>query len=256
MNPLQSNHPLCFLLMIRMLAVLAFLSLQGLAQAENFQNGIKAYEEGKFDAAIRFFEQSGNEKETAALRHNLALSFYQNGQPAEAIWQLERALHIEPRNKEYQFKHSALRQQLGLTPGEPTLLETAATLLSPAQWAWLATAAFWSGLAIWILQLTCKKKSTLGSKAVQILCLLLLVCALPALEHYRVGARKAVLISPDSVELRAAPAEAAPQTGLARPGERLRILDNHGDYAEVETEGAASGWIPKNTFRNTWIGDA
>lgn len=226
------------------------------AWTDDFQDGLKAYETGNYDAASESFEKTAHLNETAAARHNLALSAYQSGQLANAVWQLERALRIEPHNKEYRFKLSSLRQQIGLPHGQPSWPNVAANTLSVPQWGGLATIALWGGLAAWVFPLALRHKPGLGLKAVRILSLLFLAATVPALEFHRRAANEGVIISEQSVELRAAPANAAPQTGLARPGERIRILDSHGDFDKIRTEGAASGWLPKEAFRRIRLGDA
>lgn len=241
---------------LRGLIAFALLALSHTLWADDFQNGLKAYESGDFTAAAQSFEKAAGTGETAAARHNLALSAYQSGQPAEAVWQLERALRIEPRNKEYRFKLGALRQQLGLPPGPPSWPEAAASTLPAPQWAWLSTLALWTALAAWILPAACKHKPGLGLRAARILGLCLFAAAIPALEFHRRAESNGIVTSMQSIELRAAPADAAPQTGLARPGERVRILDSHGDFHRVRTEGAASGWLTREAFRRIRLGDA
>ena len=231
-------------------AGLALLLFSSLIQADDFQAGLKAYEEGRYDVATQSFEKALELGETAAIRHNLALCAYQSDLSAEAVWQLERALRIEPTNKEYQFKLGALRQQLGLSSGQATWIEAAARALRAKQWGWLATIAFWGSFALWVIPLSLKVRPTLITKVIRFLSLLILAVALPALEFHRQSSQDSILISEQAVELRAAPAQAAPQTGLARSGERIRILESHQDYRKVETESEALGWIPSKVLKN------
>jgi hypothetical protein len=58
-----------------------------------------------------------------------------------------------------------------------------------------------------------------------------------------------IVISKEAVELHHAPASAAPKAGIARPGERARIIDQHKDFLKIETEAAITGWIQVNAFR-------
>ena len=59
-----------------------------------------------------------------------------------------------------------------------------------------------------------------------------------------------IIMAEKPIELRSAPANAAPQIGNARPAERAQIIDYHKEYIKVKTEGRATGWIPKKAFRS------
>jgi tetratricopeptide (TPR) repeat protein len=235
---------------IHRIMALALLFFSPSIQADDFKKGLRAYEEGRYEAAAQSFEKILELGETAAVRHNLALSAYQSDLPAEAIWQLERALRIEPTNKEYQFKLGALRQQLGLSSGQPTWIESAARSLRAKQWGWLAAITLWGSFALWVIPFSLKIKPVLSIKIIRFLCLLVLGVSLPALEFLRQAGKNSILISEQAIELRAAPAQAAPETGLARSGERIRILESHEDYFKVETESEARGWIPGTVLKN------
>ena len=163
---------------------LALVILSPSIGADEFQAGLRAYEEGNYEAAVEAFNQAVEVKETAAARHNLALSAYQSDLPAEAVWQLERALRIEPANKEYQFKLSALRQQLGLSSGQRTWLEKAAYAMRAKQWGWLGTISLWGGVALWIVPICLKAQPARSVKALRFLCLLVLALTVPALEFH------------------------------------------------------------------------
>ena len=58
-----------------------------------------------------------------------------------------------------------------------------------------------------------------------------------------------IVLSNAPATLHAAPANAAPDVGLARPGERGQITDRYGVYIKIETEGGALGWISQESFR-------
>ncbi|MGC6456249.1 MAG: SH3 domain-containing protein [Coraliomargaritaceae bacterium] len=234
----------------RRIIILALLILSQSIQADDFKAGLQAYELGNYKAATESFRKAVAIEETAAARHNLALSAYQSDLPAEAVWQLERALRIEPNNKEYQFKLSALRQQLGLSSGQRTSLETAAYALRVEQWGWLGTVLLWGGFALWLFPLCLKIQPSRLIKTLRFLCLMILAGILAALEFHRKASKESILISEQASELRAAPAQAAPQTGLARSGERIHILDRHHDYCKVETESEATGWLPSEVLKS------
>lgn len=218
-------------------------------QADDFQSGLEAYHESQYTEATAAFERSLEFSESAATHHNLALSLYQRGQTATAIWQLERALRLEPLNEAYIFKLGLLRQKLGLYESPTTWWQSAANMLTKSAWTWIASSGFWMVTAVLTLpriggfQRPIFLKFSSGIAAV---CLLLAVTALTIQITQQPSG---IVISKEAVDLHHAPASAAPEAGVARPGERARIIDQHKDFLKVETEAAITGWIHVDAFR-------
>ena len=218
-------------------------------QADEFQLGLEAYHESQYTEAIEAFERSLESSESAATHHNLALSLYQQGQTAAAVWQVERALRLEPHNEAYLFKLGALRHKLGLYKNPTTWWQSAANMLTKNTWIWIASSGFWVVVALLALpriggfQRPVFLKLSSGIAAT---CLLLAVTALTIQITQQPSG---IVISKEAVELHHAPASAAPEAGIARPGERARIIDQHKDFLKIETEAAITGWIQVNAFR-------
>lgn len=220
--------------------------------ASDFRAGIKAYEEGKYHEAIEGFETAltdSSDTYSAAAHHNLALSYLQFDQPAEAVWQLERAIRIEPYNDDYRFKLEILRENLGLTTSQEPWHQVFAGALSITQWATLASLAFWLLVLSIALPIANRRPSGLANKGLRFLSIIILICSLFAWAIQHQQNQGGIVICETSVTLHAAPATASPTTGTARPGERAKILDTHGAYFQIQTEGQATGWIPRSTFR-------
>lgn len=234
------------------LLTLTLVSLTLFAQAlkaDSFSDGVTAYEKSDFDLAITHFKQDITENETAAARHNMALSHFQLGQPAEAAWQVERALRLDPLKKEYHYKLGALRQQLGLYESPPTWYVIGAQFLRTKAWIVIACASFWLLVAAYTLPTIGGFHVNLGIKAVRTLTVILLILALPALWINHGLHQSGIVVSDTPTDLHTAPASAAPAGGIARPGERARLLDQYNDFYKVETEAQISGWVSKEDFR-------
>ena len=217
--------------------------------ADKFTEGLAAYSESNYKAAATAFETSLDEHETAAARHNLALSYYKLEQPAEAAWQIERALVLEPNNREYRYKLDALRQQLGLFASSANWFKLAAQALTLQQWMLLGAISCWVALASILLPKVSGRTSGLGIKFLRSLSLVALAFAiagglLNAPQH-----KSGILVIQESHNLHAAPASAAPVSGSVRPAERAQQLDQHGEFVKIETEGGATGWIQQDAFR-------
>ena len=233
--------------------LLALLAFTVSLNADPFTDALSAYEKGEYEAAVDQFERAAIENETAAARHNLALSHFQLGQPAEAAWQIERALRIAPLNREYHYKLGALRQQIGLFESAPNWYTLGAQLLPTTAWILIACASFWLLLAAFILPRVGGLRVDLSIKSLRALSIVLLLPALPSLWINHSLNQNGIVVSNSPADLHAAPASAAPASGIARPGERARILDQHNDFYQVETEGQATGWISKQAFRSLEI---
>ena len=217
--------------------------------ADSFQSGIEAYQTGEYATAKTHFSAAVEANETAAARHNLALSHVQLDAPAEAVWQLERAQLLAPFNSEYRYKLAALRQQLGLAPGTPPWYALATEVLPSRKWLMLACISFWVLLAACLLPRRSGRPASIRIKALRTVCVLALFAALPSFALNRVRLQSGTVIASEMASLHTAPAAAAPQSGSARPGERGRIVDQHNDFYAIETEGQVSGWIAKQAFR-------
>ncbi|MDP4644740.1 MAG: tetratricopeptide repeat protein [Opitutales bacterium] len=225
------------------------LTLTSVSHANEFHGGVDFYEKGNYEQALKYFEGSLSSGETAAARHNLALTYFQLGQPAEAAWQIERALRIDPLKTEYHYKLGALRQQLGLFEHEPEWYQIAAQLLTTKIWIALATTSFWLLLAALFLPRIGGLQINIGIKAIRLISLLALLLSAPALWlNYQMQAI-GIVVNEEATELHAAPASAAHTSGIARPGERAQILDQHNDFYQVKTESQITGWIAKDSFR-------
>lgn len=233
---------------IQAILILLLTGLSALA-GDAFQEGVDAYHDSEYAGARSSFETAVAEDETAAAHHNLALALFQEGKPGQSVWHLERALRLEPKNESYHYKLAALRQQLGLPPTPPKWYELASQALSQQGWIILLSVSFWITLAAFLLPKLGGCQVNLQVKAARAIGLIALILAGTALYLNRDLSSRGIVLSDIPVELHAAPAGAAPETGLARPGERAQQIDQYGDYVQIKTEGGARGWIHTEHYR-------
>lgn len=216
--------------------------------AGDFQSGIEAYQNAEYTEAADAFESALASEPSAAAHHNLALSYFQLGEPAKAARELERAVRLDPLNESYLFKLGALRQQLGLYEPPATRWLGAARLLPQSTWIWIASLSAWLLLAAILLPRIRHKNRPIALKlAMGLACIAILLSA-AALGVLTTQQADGIVVSDTAAELRHAPAGAAPEAGVARPGERARLLDAHGDFLKIETEAQITGWIQKDAF--------
>jgi tetratricopeptide (TPR) repeat protein len=230
--------------------VLVFALITSLSplRAGDFETGIDAYHTSNYTEAAEAFESALAAEPGAAAHHNLALSYFQMGEPAKAVWQLEHAVRLDPLNESYLFKLGLLRQQLSLNAAPAEWWQSAARLLPPNRWIWIVSISAWLLIAAIILPRIVRKRRPAALKlsiGIATGALLLSAAALAILTTQQADG---VVLSKEAATLHHAPASAAPAAGLARPGERARRLDAHGDFLKIETEARITGWIQKEAF--------
>lgn len=229
---------------------LIWATLAHAAQSTSFQAGIEAHEQGAYETAKMKFNSALETNETGAARHNLALTELKLGNPAEAIWQLERALLLNPLNSDYRSKLNLIQEQLGLAATSPKWYVQLAKLTSQRVWMIIASLSFWLLLALFVLPVISGKKADAKIQFSRLLSLIALVVSLTAIwlniQHLQMG----IVISNETVPLHTAPASAAPEAGFIRPGECARIRDQYNEFYKIESESSATGWISKSEFRS------
>lgn len=219
------------------------------ADPSPFDAGIKAYEQGDYASAREQFLTALETNETAAARHNLGLTELQLKNTAETVWQLERALLLDPSNRDYSEKLGLVREQLGLTTEERNWPYTFSQIISFDIWKIITAIGFWLLVAAALLPWLSAKKASSLIQFLRICSLLALALSIAAIWLNLETRQSGIVLSTENSALRAAPAAAAPENGFARPGERAQVLDRHNDFYKIKTEGLASGWISKDDFR-------
>jgi tetratricopeptide (TPR) repeat protein len=235
--------------LLPLLSLALIFSFTGFVQADPFAEGIAAYEAGNYSKALEEFEAASNEASSPATHHNLALTYLKLEQPAAAVWHMERAILLDPRNNAYRYKLNALREQLGLFATQLSWYQQAAQLLRMDQWILLATGGAWAWLALTLLPKIADTRLSQGLKFGRSLSLVLLLLCISALALQRQSHAHGIIIADAAIALHAAPASAAPTTGTARPGERAIVIDRHNHYLHIRTEAEARGWIPDDSYQ-------
>ena len=230
-------------------SILALIAFTTTASADHFRAGITAYEKGEHDEALKQFQAALITTEDAATHHNLALTFLKLEQPADAIWQMERALRLDPHNESYNYKLRTMREQLGLFTVPTKWHQNAARLLLIDQWIMLLTISTWTWLTLIILPKIAGTSISYSLKLCRIISFVVLLTSLPPLVVLSQARTYGIILSEVAVAVHAAPAIAAPNTGNARPGERAKVIERHESYLKIKTEGQAIGWILQDLFR-------
>ena len=223
-------------------------------QDDIFQTGIKYYQEGNYDDAIKMFskiEKSGIE--SAALYYNLGDAYFKSGDLGRAVLYYHRAKRLGPgdadiiNNLKFASQFSEV-QMVGvqLNPIEAFLKETVGSYQLSAL-GWLSSLFFISLVVLLIMKFGLQFCFTgIDAVIISVLCLTIFAAGLTTFK-YRVDYldRRAVLLAPD------APVYSGPSSNTelelrGAPGLVVELLQESGDYYNVLLENKRRGWIKKD----------
>lgn len=231
-----------------------------------FSNGLKSYQEGRFEEAANQFEQALSQySNNASLLYNLGLAEYKQGKTGLAIASWRKALSIDPSLSDardaLQFAFSKLeRKEL---PHQVMLLETLrATLL---QWVslnqlffilFLTLFAFVWTLLTWLGRRRVAQEQESSAPTLPIKVYFLGVCffglfSLLGLKVYDLRTPRGTIVS-KTVEVRAGPD--AEQASLFEIYEGLEVIlgEAQNGWVKITYPGGRSGWLPEESLKRTW----
>lgn len=259
MKPLSNKSTLKSLVIIALLLP-GFSALAAPAQADSlFMAGVAAYAEGNyFQAAEDFKAVSDLGLESSELYTNLADSYFKCGELGQAVLYYNKALKLNPDNKDAQFNLDIVKGQLRdkiETVPEFILTTWSNRLcysLSGNAWcviflvflALLAASVvvfFLAGQSLW--------KKISFSSAIVSLVVALVSCIYAAKITREYNAENQAVIMESVVAVKNAPAA----TGTAdlfilHEGATVKILDTIGSYVNIEIADGRSGWIKSSSI--------
>ena len=224
------------------------------AQDDIFQTGVKYYQEGNYDDAIKMFskiEKSGIE--SAALYYNLGNAYFKSGDLGRAVLYYHRAKRLGPgdadiiNNLKFASQFSEV-QMVGvqLNPIEAFLKETVGSYQLSAL-GWLSSLFFISLVVLLIMKFGLQFCFTgIDAVIISVLCLTIFAAGLTSFK-YRVDYldRRAVNLAHD------APVYSGPSSNTelelrGAPGLVVELRQESGDYYNVLLENKRRGWIKKD----------
>lgn len=221
---------------------------------------VQAYTEGRWADALQDWEAvSELGFEASELQYNIGNAHYRNGGLAESIIAYERALKLDPSNKDarfnLEFANSQIQDKIETVPEFflKTWLRDARRVLSTDMWAVVFLLLFAAALGMALLFLL--GSSTGMRKTGFFVSVVLLVCSICALSFSLAGrndagsADEAIVVRAVS-SVKSSPArESAVDLFVLHEGTKVRILDNVGDWSNIELSDGRQGWM-----RNSELG--
>ena len=233
----------------------------GAGAAENnpdslWNAGVSAYQDGRWTDAVSAFRSLTDAGiESAAVWYNLGNASFKAGDMPGAILDYERALKLDPSHADARFNLEFARTQVqDRIDAVPefilrTWLRSCCRLLSSNTWAVLSLlflAGALSLLLTWLLgrNTGARKFGFFGGIAAALIFLICLYFAhWQSSDYYR--ADSAIVMRPvSSVKSSPSGGVAAKDLFVLHEGTKVRILDNVGDWCNIELADGRQGWIP------------
>lgn len=215
--------------------------------------GDSAYAKGDFATAIDVYEHVLQEGESASVYYNLGNAYYKVDDIARAILNYERALLLEPSNKDIQFNLELARSKTIDRVSEENEIffvkwyRNFASLMSMQTWAIIAIATFILFLVSLSIFIFAKKRSI--KKLFFIFAILFAIVSLCANatangQKRRLTNRTNAIVMTPSVVVRSTPSANGTELFVLHEGHKVTISDNSiKDWKEIELEDGNVGWI-------------
>jgi tetratricopeptide (TPR) repeat protein len=207
------------------------------------------YAAGKFPSAIEGYESLVKRGQwNPSLFYNLGNAYFRTDDLGHAILNYERALALDPSQPEARANLALVRDRARALELQTGWAEEHLDFLTRDQYTWLATLAFWIGVAIvaglyfskrrpvvWIFALLLSGVIAVGAGV-----------AVYLLETGSAGYDLAIVTGKD-IQARLATAESAGTVLVLPPGSEIKILSTRGswDYAALPND--LRGWIPSGS---------
>ncbi|MFI4876715.1 MAG: BatD family protein [Blastopirellula sp. JB062] len=225
-----------------------------------YQNGLKASDDDAADAneefaiaAVKYAQLIKNGVRNPRLFVNLGNAQLQLGFTGKAIANFDRALALNPANRQARQNLAAAKAAISPLPDEAnstslaawrrSISETMQSLVSPIVASALVAIA-WGGL--WLIGFGCIASSSRAWKTALIpaACLLLVAFAVASPNWFVDDASRAIVAVP-SASLREAPGEQFPKIASAElnEGEAIQVLQIDGKWLQVQAANGSTGWI-------------
>jgi tetratricopeptide (TPR) repeat protein len=228
-------------------------------EASLFSKATTAYNQGKYDDAISYYEEilEGGEH-SAAVYFNLGNAHYKKNQIAPSIYYYEKALLLKPDDPEIQNNLRFARNMTldAITPlPQPDLQRYYKELLfalSMDGWAYagILFVLIFVGAYLLFLASNTPNKKRIGLISSLVSLMLAVVCtALAYLQYQDYRNDQPAIIFASEIPVRSEPNERSTPAFLLHEGSRVQVLDSLDQWRKIELADGQNGWIPSDSMR-------
>ena len=213
-----------------------------------------AYSAGDYATAVDAYERLlADGGESAVLYYNLGNAYYKEDDMARAILNYERALRLDPSNKDIRFNLDLARSKTIDRVSERVEIffvrwfHSFANMLPLDAWAWVAIVLFLlfvCSLALFIFGRGRGLKRLFFILACIFLVLSLCANGIGYSQKHRLTVRDTAIVMEPSVVVRSTPSASGTELFVLHEGRKVTIKDNSMNaWKEIELEDGNVGWI-------------
>jgi tetratricopeptide (TPR) repeat protein len=240
--------------------VYIFLVLTQLLFSQNgFERGNELYQKGNYIEAVKAYESvlKGN-KQSAELYFNIGNCYYKLNKVAPAIYNYEKALVLEPNDKEVQnnlkFAHKLQIDEIKEVQkvGFEKLIRDFTGAFHYNTWAWIAVAFVFLFLLFFIgyffSQTTVfKRVFFIGMFVLVFLLLISISSAIFERNHYK-NERPAIVFA-EVVSVKNEPRASSSDVFILHEGTKVYVLDTLENWKKIQLTDGTEGWIDESAIK-------
>ena len=233
------------------------LSLCSFAAGESLnQQAEDEYKAGKYlEAADTYKKILADGQESFALYYNLGNCYYKLGENTQAILNYERALLLDPANKDAQYNlKMAQNQVVDKIEVLPEIFfirwyKALISWFSADQWAYISVvlfvlflgmvALFFYSSSVWM------KKTGFTLGFVLLFFTVMTIVFSVKLNNRIVERDNAIVVTP-SVTVKGAPDASGTSLFVIHEGLKVKVIESLGDWVNIRLEDGNEGWVAKN----------
>jgi tetratricopeptide (TPR) repeat protein len=230
-------------------------SLNVYAQEEQIKSAETAYAAEQYDKAIELYESLiKNYGDSFVIYYNLGNAYYKSGKTAFAILNYERALLINPGDKDARFNLEIAKQQTveKIEPLQEFLLmrwlNSMQNMLGCDSWAVVGIVCFISCIICLVLYFFSKwmRLKKIGFYLSIILIIIVIFANVFAYKQKkeRIDRKGAIVFAP-TVTIKSTPDDSGTDLFVIHEGVKVYIRSSIGEWDEISLEDGNVGWIKK-----------
>jgi tetratricopeptide (TPR) repeat protein len=244
--------------MKRLLYILIFISQISLAQTA-FETGNQFYQKENYQAAINSYESILNSgKHSAEVYFNLGNCYYKLNKVAPAIYNFEKALLLNPNDKDIQtnldFARKTTIDDIKVVPkvGFQKLIQDVTSKYHYDTWAWITVTLAFVFLLFFVgyyfSQTTLLKRVFFIGMFLFLLAIVVSVSsAIYEKNHYE--NEKPAIVFAEITTVKSEPKNSSPDAFVLHEGAKVYVLESIANWKKIELTDETTGWIEADAIK-------